>query len=1392
MKKTVTRPPEDDAPRVSGSSPPERVQTPAFPIVAIGASAGGLEALRRLFGHLPVDSGLAFVVIQHLDPDRRSMLVHVIERITPLPVAEAAHGMRLEPNRVHVIPSGADLTIRAGVVALVPREKTGNLHLPIDTFFRSLAEDARGSAIGVVLSGSGADGREGLRTIKAEGGIAIAQDPESAQFRSMPESAIAAGVVDFTGSPEGIAEELVRLSRHPYLSASGAGEGAAPGDDDRDHLAAIFALLRRQAGVDFGGYKRTTILRRIDRRIALRRAHSLEEYGRMLHDDPTEARALAADMLIHVTSFFRDPDAFTALKELVFRPLVARKADGDAIRIWVPGCSTGEEAYAVTMCLMESLEESARNCPVKVFGSDLSDQAIQTARRGVYSESAVADVLPARLDRFFERFDGEYRIAKEVRDLCLFAKHDLTRDPPFARLDLISCRNVLIYFDAELQGRIIPTLHHCLNEHGYLFLGQSETINSFRELFQAVDKEYRIFAKTGDSPRLVYPHPVGREAEMKLAQRTGGLERPRPAREAQRQADHLLLARYAPPAVIVNEQLDIVQYRGRTGGYLESPPGEPQANVLRMAREGLGAHLHEAIERAKAQSAAVRKEGLRINAGARTTEVSLEVVPLASIAGSTERYFLVLFEEAARDDGRLPAASVPSTEAERAAGDAGEAARLHAELLATQDYLQSLISEHYTTTDELATANEELIAGNEELQSTNEELQSAKEELQSTNEELTTVNDQLESRNEQLDRVANDLTNVLASVEIPVIIVDLDLRVRRFTPSVREIARFIPQDVGRPLDDLKLKIDVDDLAGRIRAVIGGLAPGEWEVRGPDDRWFRMAIRPYRTADNRLDGAVLSFVDVNDLKRALGDAERARDYARSIVETVSAALVVIDAGARVVSANDAFYDRFGLSQTAVGGKRLFDLGADLWQRPVVYDALDGMLGGGKAFAGLELATDSPSGRAVLFLSGRPILWGGGEPHFLLAIEDVTVLRALEAERVRLLEAEKQARLEAERANRAKDLFLATLSHELRTPLSAMLMSAHVLKQTASEDPRVQRASASIERSARSQARLIGDLLDVSRIVSGKLFLDLGPVDLAAAVREAVDAARPSADAKALELTLDIDRGIGSVYGDAGRLQQVVSNLLGNAIKFTPHGGRVSVALERVDRRARLTVRDTGIGIRPDVLPNLFNRFVQADSAVTRTHGGLGLGLSIVRHLVEVHGGTVQAESPGEGQGATFCVTLPLGSAKVTRTAAAATVTRGIEGVRVLLVEDDADTREAYVTMLGDLGAVVRGEASAADAMAALEEFSPQVILSDAAMPGEDGFGFIERVRRRGPEQGGQVPAAAITALASDEHRQRALEAGFQMHVAKPIDAARLAAVVSLLANWRPSRRESAPE
>lgn len=1362
----------------------EEPKADRFPIAGLGASAGGLDALRVLFAHLAVDPGIGFVVIQHLDPDRPSMLTKVLEGVTRLSVVEAAVGMRVERNRVHVIPSGFDLTIQDGTLQLTRREKTGRLHLPIDGFFRSLAEDRRGQAIGVVLSGSGSDGTEGLRAIKAAGGISIAQDPDSAQFRDMPASAIAGGGVDFHGTPEQIAVELSRLGHHPYIAFHEAIEDGpreiGPGEDRG--LTATLTLLRRHTGLDFTGYKRTTVQRRIERRMALRHVGSMHEYAQAMENAPGEAKELAQDMLIHVTAFFRDPEAFEALKRHVFEELVKRKKNEDSIRIWVPGCSTGEEAYAVTICLLETLEGRGKTPSIKVFGSDLSDRAIEFARQGRYSEGALSDVTPERLSRFFERFEGGYRISKRVRDLLVFVKHDLTRDPPFARLDLISCRNLLIYFDTDLQRQVVPMLHYCLSRPGYLFLGKSESITGFRDFFSAVDKEQRIFIKTGESTHRIYPLPAGREAEVKMSA-TLPPERRQPAREAQIQADNLMLARYAPPGVIVNDRLEVIQFRGRTGAYLELAPGQPQFNLLRMAREGLAAHLHEAIERAKAQSHTVRKEGLRIEDGSEVRLVNLVVIPLAAQSDASERYHLVLFEEPRllAEPGRTP---VLPPETEPVSEASAEIERLKAELVATKDYLQLLMAEHQSSSDELAAANEELVASNEELQSTNEELQSAKEELQSTNEELSTLNDQLRSRNLELDQVASDLANVLASVDIPVVIVDLQLRVRRFTPTIRQVAGFIPEDVGRPIDDLKLKLRVDDLADRIKSVIDAVSAKEWEVEDQEGRWYRMQIRPYRTTDNRLDGAVLTFVDVNALKGALNDAERARDFARGIVETVTSALLVLDDQLRVVSANEAVHEMFGLSGKTAVGRSLFDLDGPLFETSEIRRDLEDALSKRSGFSDVEISVElPPHGQRILALTGRPILFGADSPMVLLAIDDITGLRALEAERARLLESERLARTEAEKANQAKDLFLATLSHELRTPLSTMLVSAQVLRLAAKDERAVERASASIERSAKAQARLIDDLLDVSRIVAGKLLLDLGPVDFAAIVQEAVDIARPSALAKGVDLSLDIVGAIGSLYGDAARLLQVVNNLLTNAIKFTPRSGRISVRLEQVDGQARLTVADTGIGISSDVIPYLFSRFVQADSSVTRTHGGLGLGLSIVRHLVNVHRGEVTVQSPGQGQGTTFTVTFPMGASARVKESPTPSPSSDINGVRVLLVEDDDDTRESLASVLALLGADVRAVPSAAAGLATLDEYHPQAIISDIAMPGEDGFSFIQKVRKRNAEHGGRVPAAALTALASEADRQRAMESGFQLHVAKPVDSAHLAAIVRMLAGWK---------
>lgn len=1359
-----------------------------FPIVAIGASAGGLEALRQLFSRLPADTGMAFVVIQHLDPGRPSMLSSVLAAAVQMPVVEVAAGMRAEPNRVYVIPPDADLSIHQGLLELVPRQQTRKLHLPIDSFFRALALDSSDQAIGVVLSGSASDGTEGLGAIKAAGGITFAQEPESAQFRSMPESAIAAGVVDFRLAPEEIASEIARLSRHSYLAPSSAPEASAEERplDAEGSIATVLTAVRQHAQLDFRGYKRPTIIRRIARRMALRRLGSLHEYAESVRNDPGESKALAQDILIQVTSFFRDAAAFEALKQHVLPELLAHKNDDATFRVWVPGCSTGEEAYSLAICLAEFLAEQHRTPAIKIFGSDLSERAIETARTGLYAESEVKGVSPERLARFFEQTEGRYRIGKQVRDLCVFVRHDLTRDPPFAKLDLISCRNVLIYFDAELQRRILPLLHHCLNTPGYLFLGSSESIREFDDIFAPVDKEHRIFLKKGESPRLQYPLAIGREAESKI-QIFQPAERPHPARDAQRQADHVLLTRYAPPGVVVNDRLEVIQFRGRTGDFLESPPGQPQTNILKLAREGLVSHLREALETAKAQSITVRKQDVRIAEDAQARSINLEVVPLAGVASTAEHYFLIVFEEnAARGDaeGRpLPATHAGSQRAAQGQPDE-EVARLRTELAATRDYLRAITGEHQDTAEELGAANEELIAANEELQSTNEELQSAKEELQSTNEELTTLNDELNNRNQQLDSVANDLANVLESVQIPVIMVDQALRIRRFTPAAREISSLLPGDVGRSIDDVKLKVKVDDLVDKIRETIESVIPKEHTVQGLDGRWFRLHIRPYRTADSRLDGAVLSFLDEDILKRALQEAERARDYANSIVETVPMSLVVLDGSLRLVSANAPFYRSFGAQGNLTEHPGLFEIGAAALDVPALREATERSLAARSPFHDIEVQCTFPaSGRRDLRIAGCPI-GNGGETMLLLAIEDVTERHLLEA-------SEKQARVEAEQANRAKDLFLATLSHELRTPLSTILMSAQLLKNTPTEDPKIRRASAAIERAVGNQARLIDDLLDISRIVSGKLMLDLQAVDLTSVVQTAVDVAQASAEAKGIALELTMDKRLRAVHGDPTRLQQVVANLLNNSIKFTPKGGKITVRLEAIDETAQLTVADTGLGLRAEIIPHLFDRFVQAESSMTRAHGGLGLGLAIVRHIVNVHGGVVRAESPGEGKGATFTVTLPLAHDDAAMPEVRRTVTRSISGIRVLLVEDDDDTREACATLLKEKGAEVRAARSVAEGLAALENFVPQVILSDIAMPGEDGYVFIRKLRsgNRGTRD---IPAAALTALAGEEDRRRALESGFQMHLAKPIDADRLATAVATLAAARPQHAGSSTQ
>ncbi len=1350
----------------------------SFPVVGVGASAGGLDAFRQLLAHVPEDAGLALVLVQHLEPKRASLLSEALGRATKMKVSQAEDGDRIEANRVYVIPPGAQMTIDHGTLRLSPRSgEVQRPHLPIDHFFRSLAVDRGRRSIGVVLSGTASDGTEGLAAIREHGGITFAQDPRSARFGEMPQNAITAGVVDYSLPLPALGEELSRLAQHPYLRRL---EPVPPTPAGAASLAKIYGLVRGACGVDFGEYKPGTFKRRLARRMVVRGARGIAEYLSLLREDAGEVRALHDDLLIQVTSFFRDKDGFEELKETALPRVLKDKAVGAPIRAWVVGCSTGEEAYSLAMSIIEFLGEERAVHPILVFGSDLSSKAIEHARAGMYSDAAMQEVSDERRSRFFVRADLGWRVNQALRELCVFAQHDVARDPPFSKLDVVSCRNVLIYFGHGLQRRVLTTFHHCLNQPGYLLLGRSENVSGAPRLFAPATPSGKLFAREAvqSTFRLMPRVAASPSAHGPFAGETTGHTRSDGG--LAQHVDAIVLGRYGPPGVVVNDRLEVVQFRGRTGPYLEPPAGEPQTNVLKMARAGLRGPLRVALSQARKTSAVVRKEHVDVDLDGSRRTFDLLVLPSRMSGTSDERLFVVLFEERAS----RPAKRSGKLRRQGAApGDPGASLRLEAELAVTQESLGSLIEEHGRANDELASANTEFVSVNEELQSMNEELETAKEELQATNEELTTVNDELNGRNQELQLVNTDLVNLLETVDIPIIILDASRRIRRFTPQAGAFLKLTSAAVGEPIGTVALHLHAPDLELWVAQTMQTGAMVESEVQDRADRWHRMQIRPHRALDGRADGAIISLVDIHALKHDVADAEWERDYARNIVEAVQIPLVVIDGQLGIISANEAFFTTLGMTSAQVEGHGFFEIGGCCWDTPELRRSLGQVLAEDAHFRGLEIERDFPgAGHRTMSLSARSVKSRTATNMILLAIEDVTERIQGEKLRAELLERAERAQNLAEHANEAKDHFLAMLSHELRTPLTSLLLQAELLRAGILDPAKLKRVSATIERSAKLQLKLVDELLDVSRIIAGKLRIEDQWVDLGQVVLAALEFLKGPAEAKSLRVATDVRAAVPRFRGDPVRLQQVVANLLANSIKASPEGGYLGVKLERVDGSARLTVTDTGRGIGPELLPRIFDRFVQGDGGHT-SHGGLGLGLAIARHIVELHGGTIQAESPGRGLGATFTATLPLRDAKDVpldgtgeRSAAenaghSAADGQGLAAVRVLVIDDDV-VRETVADLLTREGAEVSTCASVEAGLIAVEAFHPDVIVCDIAMPNADGYDFIGRLRAGDGGRENNIPAIAFTALAGDGERDRCLAAGFQAHLAKPASGAAL--------------------
>ncbi len=1140
---------------------------------------------------------MAFVLIQHLDPSHESHLTELLSKACRMPVSEVKGETRARANHVYVIPPRCNLSISGGVLQTPPRPDSGR-NMPIDAFLRALAVDRGHEALGVILSGTASDGTLGLQAIKAAGGTTFAQEMRTAKFDSMPRSAIAAGVADYVLPPAGIARQLVALARNSHAPIA-IRNTAGPAEAE---LAKILRLVRNATGVDFTHYKHSTLARRINRRMAVRGFDNLEDYGRELAQDREEASALCESCFISVTAFFREPAVFEELKKRVFPALLEKRAPEDPIRIWVPGCAAGEEAYSIAICLTEFLDDAKASVPFEIFATDISEVAIEQARAGAYKDSALAHVSPQRLARFFIRTDRRYQVAKAIRDVCVFARHNVAQDPPFSRLDLISCCNVLIYLGAGLQRKVLSILHYSLKPTGFLVLGPSESVGTLTESFHQVAKTHKIYSVAPAAGMPAQRVSEGRRAEGRADPRERVAEG-RAGPDVLREADRLVLAEHGPPGAIVDDDLNLIQVRGRTAPYLELSPGQPTQNLLKLAREGLIAGLGKAIRVAQQTNAIATEDGFRIEDGGQLLDVTIKVIPFRGSSTSKERYLLVLFEEAELGGG-------PSAMPSPAAPDNVGSARLRRELIATKEYLQSIVEDNATTLEQLRAANEEAQAGNEELET-------AQEELESANEELNTLNEELKVSNVEFSKVNRDLSNLLESISIPLVMVGRDLRIRRYTRAMEPMLNLIASDVGRSITDLQPQMELPDLRRLLLDAMEGRDRKPRDVRDAHGHWYSLRILPSVGPDGKTDGAVLMLIDIDAAKRGL-------DFAEAIVETVREPLVILNQNLQVMKANRTFYATFQAVPGETEGRLIYDLGDGQWNIPALRELLENILPTRSTFRDFEVTYDFEHvGRKVMLLNASEIFNPNAQARaILLAIEDVTD--------------RKQAEEALKTTNAELQHFAYALTHDLQEPLRMVVNFTELLGQEyagklgAEADKYI---SYSVEGALRIEALLKALLAywEVAEREQGTF----ATLDCGAVLANALFNLQAAIAESGAIVTYD---PLPTLVAEEVMLMLLFQNLISNSIKYrgreTPS---IHVSAERGTEGWLFAVRDNGIGIDPQDADRVFGMF-------KRLHGseipGTGIGLAICKKAVERQGGRIWVESK-TGRGATFKFTIPAG-------------------------------------------------------------------------------------------------------------------------------------------------------
>jgi two-component system CheB/CheR fusion protein len=1389
----------------------EQAPQECLAIVGIGASAGGLEVFTQLLQNLPIDTGMGFVLIQHLAPQYDSQLSEILRNITQMSVNEAKEGMRIMPNSVYVIPPNTLMTLEGGVLRLEPRQKVKGRYMVIDGFFSSLAADCKDRAIAVVLSGNNEDGTVGLGKIKEAGGTTFAQDLASAEFPTMPMIAIASGYVDFVLPPAEIAAELVKISLGKQENNAGINTAITLYEPDErtalvftestGALRIIFELLQNTMGTDFSHYKQGTIRRRILRRMSLLNLQKVEAYAAYLQEHPNEIEKLYNDILINVTSFFREPDSFRALQQLVFPAICQNKSADAPIRIWIAGCATGEEVYSIAISLLEFFADRPIKNPIQIFATDISEVAIEKARVGIYHQNLLIDISPERLRRFFTPVEGGYQIGKLVRELCVFARQNLTSDPPFSRLDLISCRNMLIYLEPVLQKKVMPIFHYALNPDGFLMLGSAEGIGNSGDLFAIVDKKNRIYKSKLTSSRTNFNF-VKSSYKSEPVNLVKYKEDPVET-NLEQLADQVVLSRYAPAGVLINAELEILQFRGQTSPYLEPSPGKASLNLLKMARVELRLELRSAVYSAKEQDLPIIKDGIELSQG---ILVKLDVIPLRA---NSEQYFLVLFESRPAPILLAPAninALVKSRKAQSTQTDI-EVVRLTHELEKTKEYLRSIIETQEANNQDLKVAGEEILSSNEELQSANEELETAKEEIQATNEELSTINDELRSRNVQLHQVNNDMQNLLSSVNIPILMLSGDLRIRRFTPMAEQAFNLITTDVGRPFSDIQNNLNVLHIRTLVTEVIDTLIPYEQDVQDHSGNWFSMRIRPYRTTDNHIDGAVISLIDIDLLKRNTIELEASRNYATAIIETLHQPLVVLNAELEVITANRAFYQIFQMHPHHTERQSIFALGNREWDIPKLRSLLNDILRLDISVQDYEVTQHFTNlGRRTMLINACQIDQGNVGKMILIAIEDITE-RNLQKQ---LLIAKNQELSETmivcETANRAKSIFLGNMSHELRTPLNSIMGFSQILQDDPNLNAESQEYLEIINQSGEHLLLLIEDLLDISKIEADKIEIEPNFICLSNFLDITVSMICIKAAQKNLIFTTHFAADLPTtIYADEKRLRQVLLNLLSNSIKFT-NVGEVTLSVtkiksvnpERSPNQLIFAIADTGVGLTAADIRKIFLPFEQVGKAEDKPQGA-GLGLSISQSLVKKMGGEIKVVSD-IGVGSSFIFALDLienqeqalimpsaeaiallqpqaespqviehlleEAAIVNQVKLAATLP-----LNILIAEDVQYNQFLIQKFLQRLGYDPDTAHNGLEVLTRLREKHYDVVLMDIQMPELNGLDAIRIIVSEWDRHDRPYMIAVTENVTTEEHKQYAA-LGINICVSKPINLAKL--------------------